>query len=171
MSNLIMNTEKGRSEQFYTTDWILDDLIKELEDNINIDGVTEFQENSAGNGAIIDRLKKYNKPIVGMDLFPKRDDIKQCDYLKEKIEYKKGRVAVINPPFAKGLNFLNKCIKECDYIICILALNSLLNLDYSKLWVENQIKVYRKVKWDDTNVSFIILTIRKKTENDKYEYE
>lgn len=171
MSNLITGTDKGKYEKFYTPEWILDDLIKELEENVDISTITEFQENSAGGGAIIDRLKKYNKPIVAYDLYPEREDIKQCNYLKEKIEYKKGRVAVINPPFTKGLKFINKCIKECDYIVCILSLNSLLNIDYSNLWVENQIKVYRKVKWDDKSVSFIILTICKKNENDKYDYD
>ena len=65
----------------------------------------EWLENSAGSGRMVDFLKsKSDKKIIAYDIINEtgREDIKECNYLKEKIEYKKGRVAFINPPFTKG---------------------------------------------------------------------
>lgn len=42
MGNLITNTDKGKYEKFYTTGFILDELIKELKEKINLDETTEF---------------------------------------------------------------------------------------------------------------------------------
>lgn len=171
MSNKRINTEKGKLEKFYTSGFILDELVKELKEKINLDETTEFLENSAGDGKIIDALKVFEKPIIAYDIIPHRDDIIEGDYLKEKIEYKKGRVCVMNPPFSKGLKFLYKALDECDYVVSILSINSLLNIDYSKVWIVGDIKLYRKIVWDDTKISVIILTSRLKKEGDKYEYD
>ncbi len=156
----------GKEEKFYTPSVLIDDLFEILNKNFK-EEITEYLENSAGDGRIIDR---FDKPYIAYDINPDREDIKQCDYLKEKIEYKKGRVTVINPPFQKGLKFLYKALKESDYVVSILSLNSLLNIDYSKYWVDD-IYLYKRYPFEGTNVSIIIIGIRNRKEGDKYEYE
>lgn len=157
-----------RLEKFYTPDNLIDELFS-LKDRFVDFEITEYLENSAGGGAICDR---FDKPYIAFDIKPEpnRLDIKECDYLKEKIEYKKGRVAIINPPFQKGLKFLYKALKECDYVVSILIQNSLLNIDYSKVWVD-EIQLWRNVKFDGCKVSIILVACRNKKETDKYEYE
>lgn len=157
-----------REEKFYTPKELIDELFL-LRDKYCDFEITEYLENSAGGGAICDR---FDKPYLAYDINPEpdRSDIKKCDYLKEKIEYKKGRVAIINPPFQKGLKFLYKSLEECDWCFCILSQNSILNLDYSKYWVE-EIQLWRKYEFAGCKVSIALMAVRKKLPSDKYEYE
>lgn len=160
-----MGNYKGedRLEKHYTLDWLMDDM-SEMLDTYYTGEITEFLENSAGDGRLIDYLKnKYNKPVIGFDIKNEthREDIKECNYLKEKIEYKKGRVAFINPPFQKGLNFVYKSLEECDYCVSILSMQSFLNIDYDKYEVD-QILLYRKVYFGKCKVGISIIGIRKK---------
>lgn len=53
---------KKKYEQFYTLPQIVDDLIDELKENVNIDEITEFQENSAGDGIM--KNMNLNKGIT-----------------------------------------------------------------------------------------------------------
>lgn len=165
-----MSNYKGedRLEKFYTPSELIDELFL-LKDKYCDVKITEYLENSAGGGAICDR---FDRPYIAFDILPEpdREDIKQCDYLKEKIEYKEGRVAIINPPFQKGLKFLYKTLKECDWVFAILSQNSLLNLDYSKVWVE-EIQLWRKYDFNGTKAGIILVAARKRKEDDKYEYE
>jgi len=165
---------EDRLEKFYTPTELTDALFK-LKDKFCDVEITEYLENSAGGGSICDR---FDKPYIAFDIQPDehRDDIKECDYLKEKIEYKKGRVAIINPPFQKGLRFLYKSLEECDWSFCILSQNSILNLDYIKYWVE-EIQLWRNYNFNkdgDGNackVSITLMAVRKRREGDKYEFE
>lgn len=131
--------------------------------------IVEYLENSAGKGRIIDY---FDKPYIAFDIekYTDRDDIKICNYLKEKIEYKKGRVCVMNPPFSLGLKFVYKALEECDYCVCILSQNSILNLDYSRVWAD-EIQLWRNYQFENTKVSVSLMALRKKRPGDKYEYE
>ncbi len=157
-----------RLEKFYTPQELIDELFI-LKDKYCDVEITEYLENSAGGGAICDR---FDKPYIAYDLHPESDrqDIEQCDYLKKKIEYKQGRVAVINPPFQKGLMFLYKSLEESDWCFCILSQNSILNLDYTKYWVE-EIQLWRNYMFGDCKVSITLMAVRKRREGDRYEYE
>lgn len=155
---------EDRLEKHYTPALLLEGL-KEMLETYHKEDITEFLENSAGDGKIIDYLKdNYNIPTIAFDIFneSKREDIKECNYLKEKIEYKKGRVAVLNPPFANGLKFVYKALKECDYCVSILSVNSILNIDYDKYEVD-KIYIYRKVDFGSCVVSVSIVGIKKKS--------
>jgi hypothetical protein len=169
-----MSNYKGddRFEKHYTPKELLDHMWAIKDQFVDFE-VTEWLENSAGAGYILDYIKeRSDKPTLAFDIMneTKREDIKECNYLKEKVPYKNGRVCIMNPPFQNGLKFLSKAVEECDYVISILSLNSLLNLDYSKIWVD-EILMFRKYDFITCKASIIIVGCRKKTENDKYEYE
>lgn len=165
-----MSNYKGedRLEKFYTPKELIDEMHLLKNKYVNFE-ITEYLENSAGGGSIID---SFDKPYIAYDIEPEPDrtDIKKCDYLKEKIEYKSGRVAMINPPFQKGLKFVYKSLEEAEYCIAILSKNSLLNIDYSKYWLD-ECQVWRKYDFSGTKVDIILIAIRKRKPGDKYEYE
>jgi len=165
-----MSNYKGedRLEKYYTPKELIDELFL-LKDKYCDVEIVEYLENSAGGGAIIDR---FDKPYIAFDIKPEehRDDIKECNYLKEKIDYIKGRVAIINPPFQKGLKFVYKALEESDWCFCILSQNSLLNLDYSSYWAE-EIQLWRNYMFGDCKVSIVLMAVRKRRDGDKYEYE
>jgi hypothetical protein len=104
-----MSNYKGddRAEAHFTTDELINEMFLLKDKYVDFD-ITEYLENSAGDGRIIDR---FDKPYIAYDINSLRDDIKEVNYLKEKIEYKKGRVCIMNPPFAIGLKFLYKALK------------------------------------------------------------
>ena len=160
-----MGNYKGddRREAHYTTDILIEGMFEMLETNYK-EPITEFLENSAGDGRLIDALKsKYDIPVLAYDIHDEgRDDIHIIkDYLKEKIEYKKGRVAFINPPFANGLKFVYKALKECDYVVSILSINSFINIDYDKYEVD-EIYIYRKVDFGTWKINVCLIGIRNK---------
>ena len=151
-----MSNYKGndRLEKYYTPDYLIEEMFKIKDKYVKFD-ITEFLENSAGGGAICDR---FDKTYIAYDILPEpgRTDIKQCNYLKEKIEYKKGRVAIINPPFIQGVRFLYKALEESDYVVSILSQNSLLNIDYNKVKFD-EIQLRKNCKFGDTKVNIIII--------------
>ena len=162
--------DKRRLEKHYTPGKLTDEMFKLKEKYIDFD-ITEYLENSAGGGSIIDRFEK-DIPYIAFDIEPEkyRDDIKKCDYLKEKIDYKEGRVCMMNPPFNKGLKFLYKALKESDYVICILSQNSIINIDYTKVWVD-EIQLWRNYDFGTCKASCTVIACRNKREGDKYEYD
>ena len=151
-----INSE-NKPEAFYTPPVLIDamfDMLGRLYDG----EITEYLENSAGGGAIVDY---FDMPYIAMDISPTREDIERADYLKKDIPYKKGRVCVMNPPFHKGMLFLKKALKECDYVVCVLSAQSILNIDCDKIHVD-EIQLWRKFKFDNCEVSIILLACRKK---------
>jgi len=156
-------SNENMNEKYYTKTEYLDIMYNMLKYN-NIEA-EEWLENSAGCGNIIDYLKdKSDKNIIAYDIHNEtnRDDIKECDYLKEKIEYKKGRVAFINPPFTKGLKFIYKALEECDYCIALLSINSILNLNYDKYEAIGNIFYRKKADFGNTNVDICFMLVKKK---------
>ncbi len=162
-----MSNYKGedRLEKHYTPEHLNVEMLEMLQ-TYHKEPITEFLENSAGSGRLIDYIKKEYKgiPVIAFDIHNEthREDITECDYLKnKKIGYKKGRVSFINPPFQKGLKFVYKALEECDYCVSILSINSFLNIDYDKYDVD-KIYIYRKVDFEGCNVSICIIGIKKK---------
>lgn len=151
------------NEKHYTSEELILHMNSILKD-FHKEPITEFLENSAGDGRLIDWLKKeYNLPVIAFDIHneTQRKDIKECNYLKEKIEYKKGRVAFINPPFGKGIQFVYKALTECDYVVSILGINSFINLDYEKYEVDT-IDIFRKYDFGSCKVTCCIIGIKNK---------
>jgi hypothetical protein len=155
--------EDNMLEKHYTTKELYNnmfDVLKEFYDG----EITEFLENSAGDGRMIDFLKeKTGLPVIAYDIKneTERKDIIELDYLKHKIEYKKGRVGFINPPFNKAIKFIYKTLEECDYCVAITGSNTFLNLDYDKYEVDT-IDVYRQYNFGSCKVNITIIAIRKK---------
>ena len=55
-------------------------------------------------------------------------------------------------------------------MFAILSQNSLLNIDYSKVWVE-EIQLWRKYDFGGTKAGIILVAARKRKLGDKYEWE
>lgn len=165
-----MSNYKGddREEKWYSPKELINELFI-LKDKYCDVEIAEYLENSAGGGDICDA---FDKPYIAFDINNEsnRSDIKECNYLKEKIEYKAGRVAIINPPFQKGLKFLYKSLEESDWCFCILSQNSILNLDYTKYWVE-EIQLWRNYEFENGKVSITLMAVRKRRQGDRYEFE
>jgi hypothetical protein len=152
-------------EKYYTPASLMEYLSSEvLEKFYDVSQVTEFLESSAGDGRMVDFLEqKYGKPIIAFDIKNEthNEKIKECDYLKEKIEYMPGRVAFLNPPFAKGIKFVYKALEECDYCVAIMGVCSWLNFDYDKYEVDT-IDLMKKVDFGNCKTDISIVGIRKK---------
>lgn len=154
----------GDLEKHYTDDFLIEELFKILDSNYK-EEIIEYLENSAGSGNILNYINKNRecKNYIAYDISNEtnREDIKECNYLKEKIEYKKGRVAVINPPFKKGLMFVYKALEECDYVCSILAATSLLSIDYEK-YEADELIVYKNYNFGTCKNNILLVGIRKK---------
>lgn len=166
MSNKIV----GSLEKHYTPLYLIERMWEKVQ--MIDEPITEFLENSAGEGGMIDFIKsKTDIPVLAYDIFnsTKRPDIIERDYLKTKIEYKKGRVVFFNPPWSKGTKFLNKSYDEADYWICLFSANTLLNIDYEKFYlIEGEI--HRRITFNDTTgkLDAFLCLLRKKREGDTY---
>jgi len=161
-----MGNYKGedRLEKHYTTEYLCKYMDTEVLKKYYKGSISEFLENSAGSGLLVDYLKsEYNLPVLAFDIKNEtnREDIKECNYLKEKIEYKNGRVAFINPPFNKGLKFLYKSLEECDYCVAILSVSSFLSIDYDKYDVHT-IDIFKNYNFGTCKTTICIIGIKKK---------
>ena len=134
--------------------------------------ISEFLENSAGEGAMIDFIRtKTDIDILAYDIFntTNRCDIIEADYLKTPIEYKKGRVCFMNPPWSKATKFLAKAYGEADYFVCLFSANTMLNIDYEKFYLIDG-EIHRKIEFNDSNVKLdtLLCLLRKKKDGDTY---
>jgi predicted RNA methylase len=158
----------NKLEKFYTPKPLIDELFI-LKDKCCDVEITEYLENSAGGGAICDR---FDKPYIAFDIEPEpnRLDIKKCDYLREKIEYKQGRVCIMNPPFHKAKKFINKSLKECDWVFCIVSSMTLFNFDFKNVWAE-EIQLWVDYKYPGLlkPKSLLLMALRPLRKEDKYE--
>jgi hypothetical protein len=155
---------EDRLEKHYTPEYLYNYMYDEVLKKYYTGEITEFLENSAGDGRMMDFLKeKTNIPVIGFDIKNEtnRVDIKECNYLKEKIEYKEGRVTFINPPFAGGLKFVYKALKESDYCVAILSANSFMNIDYDTYEVDT-VDIFKNYDFGSCKVSICIIGIKKK---------
>lgn len=150
-------------EKHYTPSDLIEAMVVLLDEHYGLNNVTEYLENSAGGGGIIDHLKPLGKPIIAYDIYNEthRPDIIEADYLKVKLPYKQGRVAVINPPFHKMIKFLYKTLEEADYVVSVVPFSTIFNLDYNKYEVD-AIHVYRKYQFEKTKLDIALIAMRKK---------
>lgn len=125
-----VNSTKLELDKYYTPVDLAEDLINKSIEFIGIDNISEFVEPSAGNGSFSNILSKI-KPTVAIDIEPECKDIIEADYLSYKIEYKKGRCVIGNPPFGSKMllarDFFNKSIMEGDYVAFILPISQIDN--------------------------------------------
>ena len=161
-----MGNYKGedRLEKHYTTEYLYNYMNQEVLKKYYDGNISEFIENSAGDGRMVDYLKSvYDQDVIAFDIHneTKREDITECDYLKTKIEYKEGRVGFINPPFGKGLKFVYKSLEEGDYCVAILSVSSFLNIDYDKYDVDC-IDIFKNYDFGSCKTAICIIGIKKK---------
>jgi hypothetical protein len=158
--------DDDRDEFHSTTEELYNHMYSILQE-YHKEPIVEFIETSAGDGRMIDFLKGKGHEVIGFDNKNRleREDITTCNYLKEKIEYKKGRVSFQNPPFNNGLKFVYKSLEESDYCVSILSLNSFLNIDYDKYEVDT-IDIFRDYDFVSCKVSICIVGLKKKVSND-----
>ena len=149
-------------EKHYTPNELIEHMWKVLNE-FHKEPITEFLENSAGDGRMIDFLKDKGYDVIAYDILNEthREDITEANYLKVKLPYKKGRVAFINPPFAKAIKFIYKTLEECDYCVSITGITSFLNIDYDKYEVDT-IDIFKNYNFGTASISIAIIGIRKK---------
>jgi hypothetical protein len=92
----------------------------------NVNDITDIVEPSAGNGSFSSQMK-----CTAYDIEPEADGIIKADFLQEKIDYKKGRLCIGNPPFGTNNNlsrkFYQKCCEIGDYIAFIQPISQFKN--------------------------------------------
>jgi hypothetical protein len=158
------NKKENNLLEFHeTTDYLMEQMDKMMNEYVDINSITELQESCAGAGKLIDYLKKYTKTITAYDIEKRtdRDDITICDYLKEKIEYKNRRLTFINPPFHLGIKFIYKALEEGDWCVALISKSSIMNIDYDRYDVE-QIWIYNKQDFGTCKADVCILIIKNK---------
>jgi len=93
------------------------------------DNITEVIEPSAGEGAFSLQIPN----CIAYDIVPEHESVKEQDFLKLKLPYKKGRLIIGNPPFGDRNNlartFYKHSCKMAEYIGFILPIGLLNNTD------------------------------------------
>jgi predicted RNA methylase len=160
-------------DKYYTPPTVARWCIEKVYEIIGKENITEVIEPSAGCGMFslqIPGCKAY-------DLYPQSEYIEQTDFTELKLDYKKGRLFIGNPPFGGSARkllrtFYNKACDAGDYIAYIQPA-SFYN-DYS---VFNRFEIVYSVilKTHYTNkdlwTSFTIYKRNSDKENFKDEYE
>lgn len=142
-----MNNKSRELDQFYTKPSVAKQCYKDLGDYINLNE-SFLIEPSAGSGSF---SNLFHENSLSMDLDPKSENIKKCDYLSfdHSVEIKTSKKIIVlgNPPFGKNsslaISFFNKSAKYADYIAFIVPktfkkesvlnrLNLNYHLEYSK---------------------------------------
>jgi predicted RNA methylase len=116
-------------DKYYTSPCIVNECIKLIKENINIQENDLCIEPSAGNGAFINGIKSLFKNYKFYDLEPENSEIIKQDYLEydyNTINVKNfNKIHIIgNPPFGRqsslAIKFIKKSIEYCDSISFIL---------------------------------------------------
>lgn len=122
------NSNKIPLDKYYTLPVLAEYVVNKTKEVIGEENITEYIEPSAGAGVFLDYL---DKPYLAFDIEPDDCRIKQRDYLKLGLKYKKGRCIIGNPPFGRGnslsMAFYKKSVKICDYIAFIQPISQLDN--------------------------------------------
>lgn len=161
--------KENKLEKIYTLEPLINFLFEKVNEHYKGE-ITEFLEPAAGSGNIIDFLKKkVDIPVLSYDIYNEtnRGDIIQSDFLKQPIEYKKGRVCIMNPPFHKATKFIYKCLEVSDYVVSITGTTTILSLDYEKVEADEIFVIKKQPFWNQIEnrehlVDVSILCLRKK---------
>jgi len=166
MSN---KSKDNKLEKIYTPDRLTNHLLDLLDEYYKGD-ISEFLEPTAGSGQMIDVIKsRYNKPVIAFDIFneTKRKDIVEQDFLKLRLDYKKDRVTIMNPPFANGLKMVYKALEVSDFVVTILSCSSWSNFDYEHYDVELIEVIKKQIFSDNRGYAICIMVIKNKLKDDK----
>lgn len=124
---------KIENDKYYTPKELSKRLINKTFEIIGEENISEIIEPSAGNGSFSNQIKN----CIAYDLVPEHVNIKQADFLKLNLGYKKGRLFIGNPPFGvhnKLIHaFYDKCCNDGDFIAFILPISC----------YNNDIKLYK----------------------------
>ena len=116
-------------DKYYTSPSIVNECIKLVKENINIQPNDLCIEPSAGNGVFINGIKSLFKNYKLYDLEPENSEIIKQDYLEYDYntinKNKVNKVHIIgNPPFGRqsslAIKFIKKSTEYCDSISFIL---------------------------------------------------
>ena len=169
------NKKAGDLEQIFTpnklTDYLIDNFIKDR-------NITEIIEPTAGSGMMLDRIKERFSGIktiafeIDSGQTNGREDIWVENFMDKKLykkydlEYKKGRIAIMNPPFSKAIKMMYKCLEICDIVYCIAGQGMFLNLDYEKYVVDDIHYIKKATFADGKSYTINMISLRKKKEVD-----
>ena len=107
IKNSEIYSDKIKLDKFYTKPSVALDCISQL----NLDDYDCVIEPSAGNGSFFNQIKHKN--IIGLDLMPENNSIKQQDWFEYQIDTKHKNVLVIgNPPFGLRNSLSKSFIKH-----------------------------------------------------------
>lgn len=128
-----MSSKKIANDKYYTSKELANNCWNKILKIIGEENISEIIEPACGNGSFFHH--KDIQPHFAFDIETKVKCqgiiIKECDYLKEDINYLEGRLIITNPPYGRCLNlaqkFFKKAIQECDYIAFILPIGQLNN--------------------------------------------
>lgn len=143
---------KIKNDKYYTSEELAQYCVNKTKEIIGEYNISEFLEPSAGAGVFLNYLPKNT---LAYDLEPENDRIIKQDYLTLKLDYKKGRCIIGNPPFGSrnnlSLKFFKKSILLGDYIAFIQPISQLDNTqkmyEFDLIYSENLgIKKYSDIE-------------------------
>jgi hypothetical protein len=153
------------ADKYYTPPTIARWCIEKTYEIIGKENITEVIEPSAGCGMFslqIPGCKAY-------DLYPQSEYIEQADFTELKLDYKKGRLFIGNPPYG-GLSqklikqFYEKSVKYGDYVAFLLPANY--HNNYTKFY-KFEIVYSELIKTKYTNVELNTAFVIYKRNDDK----
>lgn len=121
--------ERNTVDKFYTAPIIVDECIKQVKEQLDIDSSDIIIEPSAGNGSFINGIKSLSSNYHFYDIEPENNIITKQDYFE--FDYKlianddnKKYHVMGNPPFGRqsslAIKFIKKSCEYCDSISFIL---------------------------------------------------
>tara|TARA_A100001015_G_C14863596_1_gene661352 strand:+ start:258 stop:1085 length:828 start_codon:yes stop_codon:yes gene_type:complete len=120
--------KRNTIDKYYTSKKCVENCIKLIKQNLNINKDDLCIEPSAGNGSFINYIKTLSDHHLFYDIKPEHSEIKKLDYTKfyyKIIKNKYKNIHVIgNPPFGRqsslAIKFIKKSCEYCNSISFIL---------------------------------------------------
>lgn len=133
---------KLHNDKYYTSPELAKYCVEKTKEIIGKENITEYVEPSAGSGVF---LEYFDKPYFAFDIEPEDKRVKKADWLDVKLNYKKGRCIIGNPPFGNrnilATKFYKHSIDCCDYISFILPISQYDNnqkmYEFDLIYTEN----------------------------------
>ena len=117
------NSNKLHLDKYYTPKELAKYCINKTYEMIGKENITEIIEPSAGSGSFSLQIPN----CIAYDIEPEHNTIIKQDFLELKLDYKKGRLLIGNPPFGDRMNLATKFMKKgfqiADYIAFILPIS------------------------------------------------
>jgi len=123
-----INNIKIINDKYYTPKELAQYVVSKTKEIIGEGNIEEYIEPSAGGGVFLEFL---DKPYLAYDIEPENTKITKQNFLDLKLEYKKGRCIIGNPPYGEKnvltVQFFKQAITMGDYIAFILPISQLNN--------------------------------------------